>query len=88
MFECTLNDEEIIYLTIPLVSGNAPASECALNSSRISKNIDELMENIFNQIYVDMGIFINEDELRVGLGYHLSFTLNRLLFNIKLKMFC
>lgn len=85
MFECTLNDEEIIYLTIPLVSGNAPASECALNSSRISKNIDELMENIFNQIYVDMGIFINEDELRVGLGYHLSFTLNRLLFNIKLK---
>nr|WP_236877931.1 HTH domain-containing protein [Clostridioides difficile] len=85
MFECILNDEEIIYLTIPLVSGNAPASECALNSSRINKNIDELMESIFNQIYVDMGIFINEDELRVGLGYHLSFTLNRLLFNIKLK---
>ncbi|NMS89989.1 transcription antiterminator [Clostridioides difficile] len=84
-FECILNDEEIIYLTIPLVSGNAPASECALNSSRINKNIDELMENIFNQIYIDMGILINEDELRIGLGYHLSFTLNRLLFNIKLK---
>lgn len=32
-----------------------------------------------------MGIFINEDELRVGLGYYFSFILNRLLFNIKLK---
>lgn len=48
MFECILNDEEIIYLIILLVSGNVLVLECVLNSSRISKNIDELMENIFN----------------------------------------
>lgn len=32
-----------------------------------------------------MGIIISDQTLRDNLGYHLEFTLNRLLFNIKLK---
>ena len=32
-----------------------------------------------------MGIIISDQSLKDSFGYHLEFTLNRLLFNVKLK---
>ena len=85
-FDITLNEYETLYLTLPLVSGNAaPISKFMSNKPQLRENISDLMEKIFKEIYIRMGIIISDQTLRDNLGYHLEFTLNRLLFNIKLK---
>ena len=85
-FDTTLNEYETLYLTLPLVSGNAaPISKFMSNKPQLRENISDLMEKIFKEIYIRMGIIISDQTLRDNLGYHLEFTLNRLLFNIKLK---
>ena len=85
-FDITLNEYETLYLTLPLVSGNAaPISKFMSNKPKLRENISDLMEKIFKEIYIRMGIIISDQTLRDNLGYHLEFTLNRLLFNIKLK---
>lgn len=85
-FDITLNEYETLYLTLPLVSGNAaPISKFMSNKPQLRENISDLMEKIFKEIYIRMGIIISDKTLRDNLGYHLEFTLNRLLFNIKLK---
>ena len=85
-FDITLNEYETLYLTLPLVSGNAaPISKFMSNKHQLRENISDLMEKIFKEIYIRMGIIISDQTLRDNLGYHLEFTLNRLLFNIKLK---
>ena len=71
---------------MPLVSGNAaPISKFMSNKPQLRENISDLIEKIFKEIYIRMGIIISDKTLRDNLGYHLEFTLNRLLFNIKLK---
>ena len=85
-FGVILNEYETLYLTLPLVSGNAaPISKFVSNKPKLRENIKDLMESIFKEIYVRMGIIIDDESLRDSLGYHLEFTLNRLLFKIKLK---
>lgn len=86
IFNIKLNEYETLYLTLPLVSGNAaPISKFISNKPQLRDNILDLMEQIFKEIYMRMGIIISDTELRDNLGYHLEFTLNRLLFNVKLK---
>ncbi|MGM9532906.1 BglG family transcription antiterminator [Intestinibacter sp.] len=86
IFDITLNEYETLYLTLPLVSGNAaPISKFVSNKPKLRNNIEDLMELIFKEIYVRMGIIIEDQSLKDSLGYHLEFTLNRLLFKIKLK---
>ena len=86
IFNITLNEYETLYLTLPLVSGNAaPISKFVSNKPKLRNNIEDLMELIFKEIYQRMGIIITDQSLKESLGYHLEFTLNRLLFKIKLK---
>lgn len=86
IFGILLNEYETLYLTLPLVSGNAaPISKFVSNKHQLRENILELMDKIFKEIYMQMGIIISDSTLRDNLGYHLEFMLNRLLFKIKLK---
>ena len=86
IFDIALNEYETLYLTLPLVSGNAaPISKFVSNKPKLRNNIEDLMELIFKEIYERMGIIIYDQSLRDSLGYHFEFTLNRLLFKIKLK---
>ena len=86
IFDIRLNEYETLYLTLPLVSGNAaPISKCVSNKPKLRDNIEELLELIFKEIYIRMGIVISDQCFKDGLGYHLEFVLNRLLFNIKTK---
>lgn len=84
-FGYVIDDKEIIFLTLPLVSGNAPSIENSVNSNYNIKPIEELMNKIIEEIYLKTKIVVDDEELRTGLGYHLRFTLNRLLFNINMK---
>lgn len=86
VFDIRLNEYETLYLTLPLVSGNAaPISKFVSDKPKLRDNIEDLMNLIFEEIYVRMGIIISDQSLKYSLGYHLEFTLNRLLFKIKLK---
>lgn len=85
IFSCKLNEDETLCLTLPLISGNAPGFSAISEQPYVSENIDNLIENIFQRIYIKMGIYIDDDELKSSLGKHLIYTLNRLLFKINLK---
>lgn len=84
-FPYEINKNEIIFLTLPLVSGNAPSIENSINNNYINKHVEELLDNIIEEVYVRTSIRLDDEELRNSLGYHLKFTLNRLLFNISIK---
>lgn len=84
-FKYKINENEIIFLTLPLVSGNAPSIENSIHNSYIHKAVEELLDKIIEEICITTGMRLDDEELRNGLGYHLRFTLNRLLFNINIK---
>ena len=83
-FDFKLNENEIVYLTLPLISGNAPNVKLS-TSYGTNPVINSLVEKMFKEIYTKTGIYIEDEELKYELGYHLKYTLNRLLFNMKIK---
>lgn len=86
IYDVSLNEFEALYLTLPLVSGNvAPIYNFVSSKPKQRQNINGLIDLILDEIYKRMGIIITDEVLKRGLSYHIEFTLNRLLFNVKLK---
>lgn len=80
-----ISNKEMVFLTLPLLVTKAPVNS-NLNDIIISPNIKELVVNILDQVFENTGIYIEYDEeLILGLEYHLNFALNRLMFNVKLN---
>ncbi|MHC1684026.1 MAG: transcription antiterminator [Clostridiaceae bacterium] len=80
-----ISNKEMVFLTLPLLVTKAPVNS-NLNEITISSNIKELVIKILDQVFENTGIFIKYDEeLILGLEYHLNFALNRLMFNVKLN---
>ena len=73
-----------LYLAIPFFTRNA-----AVNIDFSTKNIIDaiscLMDKIRMKIYEDVGIIINDKKMLNNLAIHLSYSLNRMTFNIKVK---
>ena len=62
-----------LYLAIPFFTRN------------ITDTISYLMDKIRMKIYEDVGIIINDKKMLNNLAIHLSYSLNRMTFNIKVK---
>lgn len=78
-----IENNEILFLTLPLISCEASASS---NNITISDNIIALMKKIIMEINYEFGVSIDiNDEITKHLGYHLNFMINRLIFNVDIK---
>ena len=76
---------EVIFLTLPLMGRYSPIRDDE-NYLKINPNINKMVECIFNQIYEEMGLDLNEDEeMKVSLEYHLNFAINRIMFNLPIN---
>ncbi|TDT51916.1 BglG family transcription antiterminator [Fonticella tunisiensis] len=85
-FNCEINDNEIVFLTLPLLGRKVPINNDRSCNIRISSHVKQLVEKIIEEVSASTGIDMKYDkELMWGLEYHLNFTLNRLIFNIKIK---
>ncbi|MCD2345455.1 BglG family transcription antiterminator [Clostridium guangxiense] len=76
-------NDEILFLTLPLVSCEASASS---NDVELSDNIISLIKKIVAEINYEFGVSIDiDDEITKNLGCHLKFMINRLIFNVRIK---
>lgn len=82
-FSITINENEIVFLTLPFIGRKAPVNTM-LSDVAINTSLKPLLKEIIEEISLKFGTDIEyDDEIMVGLEYHLSFALNRLMFNIK-----
>lgn len=82
-FKLTINENEIVFLTLPFIGRKAPVNTI-LSDVAINSSLKPLLKEIIEEISLKFGTDIEYDnELMVGLEYHLNFALNRLMFNIK-----
>ena len=73
-----------LYLAIPFFTRNA-AVNIDFSKKNITDTISYLMDKIRMKIYEDVGIIINDKKMLNNLAIHLSYSLNRMTFNIKVK---
>ena len=73
-----------LYLAIPFFTRNA-AVNIDFSKKKITDTISYLMDKIRMKIYEDVGIIINDKKMLNNLAIHLSYSLNRMTFNIKVK---
>lgn len=73
-----------LYLAIPFFTRNA-AINIDFSKKNITNAISNLMDKIRMKIYENVGIIINDKRMLNNLAIHLSYSLNRMTFNIKVK---
>lgn len=77
--------EEIIFLTIPISGRRTPTNDRSLTQVEIPKSIDDIVAKIVNEIGFNQEVVEKNPKFFRDLKLHLTFLLNRLTFNIKLK---
>lgn len=83
-FELVLNENEILFLTFPLIGRKAPINNM-LSDIIINSSVKTLLKEIIDEIAFKFGTDMEYDkELNISLEYHLNFALNRLIFNMKM----
>lgn len=81
-----INDLEKTFISMPLLGRNAPLYHEVLRSLTIGENITSLRKEIFERVFEFTGLSLEEDEqLILGIEYHLYYAVNRLVLNIKYK---
>lgn len=81
-----VDDLEIVFIAMPLLARNAPLYHEALRKLTIGENITSLRKEIFKKVFEFTGLSLEEDDqLILGIEYHLYYAINRLILNIKYK---
>lgn len=87
-FQVSLSEHELLYLTIQLL-GKKSNSTSAIEScidNQLRKEIDDVVQRIFNRIQDIFGIDFNQDVyLRKSIGIHVNPMENRLRYNTYLR---
>ncbi|ALF11913.1 BglG family transcription antiterminator [Parageobacillus thermoglucosidasius] len=76
---------EIIFITLPIVGRRTPANTKSMADITITEEIKGLMNLIIEKLDAEMNLKINNQPLLKDLEYHLTFMINRLIFDIRLK---
>lgn len=77
-----LSENEVIYLTLPLMGRYSPVKNTD-SEIKITPAIKRLVGEIRDEIYNQMGLDISEDkDMCENLKYHLNFAINRIIFNL------
>ncbi|MFC0273272.1 BglG family transcription antiterminator [Metabacillus herbersteinensis] len=78
-------EPEILFITIPIAGRRTPTNNRTMAEITVTEDVKRLLETIVEQVGFHKGV-IQENELFFkDLQYHLTFMLNRLLFDLRLK---
>ncbi len=81
----TIPEPEILFITLPIAGRRTPTNNRSLADIKITEDVKDLLEQIMEQLGFEKEI-IRENELFFqDLQYHLTFMLNRLMFDIRVK---
>lgn len=83
-FGIEINKNGRLYLSIPFLTRNAAITD-SLALQDIDVFIADIVDSIWYDIYEDMGIIITDKELLRNLSLHLSYSINRIVFNVAVK---
>ncbi len=81
----TIPEQEIIFITIPIAGRRTPTNDRTMADITITEEIKNLLEMIIVQVGFDKEIMLENETFVKDLQYHLSFMINRLMFNIRIK---
>lgn len=77
--------QEVLFITLPIAGRRTPTNNRTMAEIKITDEIDNLLERIFDRLGFRKEIIYEKGEFFEDLQYHITFMLNRLMFNIRLK---
>lgn len=80
----TIPQLEILFITIPIVGRRTPTNTRSMADITITEDIKNLLNLIMEQLGFEKGIISENEPFFKDLQYHLTFMLNRLMFNIRI----
>lgn len=81
----TIPKQEILFITIPIAGRRTPTNNRTMADITITEDIKNLLDLIMEQVGFDRDIVLEHESFFKDLQYHLTFMLNRLMFNIHIK---
>lgn len=75
---------EIQFITIPIAGRRTPTNTRSMADISITDEIKNLLNLIMEQLGFEKDIVLENEEFFKDLQYHLTFMLNRLMFNIRI----
>lgn len=81
----TIPEPEILFITIPIAGRRTPTNNHTMVDITITDEIKRLLDSIFEQVGFEKDIIRNNEVFFRDLQYHLTFMLNRLMFNMRIK---
>lgn len=76
---------EILFITLPIVGRRTPTNNYSIEDITVTKEITNLLDNIIIYLGFNLNTVKESGDFYKDLQYHLTFMINRLMFNIQLK---
>ncbi|WP_312095527.1 BglG family transcription antiterminator [Niallia sp.] len=76
---------EILFLALPIVGRRTPTNNHSIEEITVTQEITNLLDNIIIYLGFNLKTVKESGDFYKDLQYHLTFMINRLMFNIQLK---
>lgn len=81
----TIPESEILFITLPIAGRRTPTNNRSIADITITDDVKRLLEMIMEQLGFEKEIIKENETFFQDLQYHLTFMLNRLMFDIRIK---
>lgn len=78
-------EKEVLFITLPIAGRRTPTNAKVMAEIFISDDIKHLLDLIIKELDYKMNLTLDGSTMLKDLAYHLTFLVNRLIFNIRLK---
>lgn len=78
-------EPEILFITLPIAGRRTPTNNRTMADIQITEEMNRLLEQIMEQVGFKKEIITENESFFEDLKYHLTFMLNRLTFDIRIK---
>ena len=83
IYPIKLSINELLFITVTMTSRRTPISLNAIGNISVPPQVKEILKDIKDRIAFEMNIYFGDADLSEDIGYHLTFLINRLLFNVQ-----
>jgi len=77
--------QEVLFITLPIAGRRTPTNNRTIVDIKVTEEIHSLLEQIIDRLGFRKEIIYEKGGFFEDLQYHITFMLNRLMFNIRLK---
>ncbi|NMD68734.1 BglG family transcription antiterminator [Bacillus sp. DNRA2] len=81
----SIPEAEVVFITIPIAGRRTPTNNRTMADIAITEEIVQLLDTILEQVGFEKEIMLENETLFKDLQYHLTFMINRLMFNVRIK---